>query len=284
MEGRSNKPMFAFIKFGKETYARRAMQRLDGWIVWGCRLRISKALHYRRTSIHARDRKNDQPEKTNEDVLIGKHSGDGEIPFGDVGVVTDLGSSKLKLDRDAVMAEKMERSLVGETMESIDFEKGEHGGGAKFSIYAESLYEERQWEVREACRTRKFWIEASRIPCHDWTVENMRRVSEVWGRVLELKELEAERLDAFYVLVESNHGPYVQSWLEVTIEEVEFRMFVKEIAMGGMMQKVIALNGADVAKNGAVVTMGNNTTKETPEKIVETSPEGIRNESDKRLS
>ncbi|MED6167901.1 hypothetical protein PIB30_007216 [Stylosanthes scabra] len=187
--------------------------------------------------------------------------GHHENPIVNLNTLENLGNSKLELQRDDIMTEKMERSLIGETMNPIDFDnlkmKIYEGwktiteirrmGGYKLVMTFDSkenmekalesptlltyFMELRRWGRFEVCRTRRFWIEVFGMPAHAWNEDNRRRVGEVWGRVLYMKEPEEDQLDSFQIMAESNYGPYIQSWLDVTVDGDEFRLFVKEMGI-----------------------------------------------------
>ncbi|MED6119374.1 hypothetical protein PIB30_011177 [Stylosanthes scabra] len=104
-------------------------------------------------------------------------------------------------------AEKMKRSLVGETMCPFDFntlkevvleectnvQEGSMIGSMKMLL-----------TKGETNRLRRCWVEVVGLPLHGWSVENMRKIGEVWGRVIE-------------------------AFADVVIDEEIFRIFVKEV-------------------------------------------------------
>ena len=42
----------------------------------------------------------------------------------------------------------------------------------------------RGWSNEEFCDIRRVWIECLGTPPHTWTIENIRRIKDVWGRMV----------------------------------------------------------------------------------------------------
>ncbi|MED6177620.1 hypothetical protein PIB30_099849 [Stylosanthes scabra] len=116
----------------------------------------------------------------------------------------------------------------------------------------------------------KIWIEAHGLPAHAWNEANIRKVGEVWGRVIRIEEQDDCHIDSFMVLVESNYGPYVQSWMDVMVDGREYRMFVKE--------QPYYTKSLETMCNQSEMKVNNKVTLEVmeerePETVAETPPE-----------
>ncbi|MED6108554.1 hypothetical protein PIB30_025203 [Stylosanthes scabra] len=89
--------------------------------------------------------------------------------------------------------------------------------------------EVRKWTSGEVNRIRRKWLEISRLPEHGWTHENMRKIGEVWGRVVAVQEEEGSHYNSFIVLVDSNMGTWIQARAPIVIEGECFQIFVMEV-------------------------------------------------------
>ncbi|MED6120175.1 hypothetical protein PIB30_018574 [Stylosanthes scabra] len=79
--------------------------------------------------------------------------------------------------------------------------------------------EVRIWTKHEANQTRRCWIEVTGLPIQGWTMENMTKIGETWGRVIRVEDDEGGHYNAFRVLLESNTGPNIQAFIDKMIQE-----------------------------------------------------------------
>ncbi|MED6205931.1 hypothetical protein PIB30_022215 [Stylosanthes scabra] len=140
---------FAFVRFGTSKEVKTAIEQYDGWIVWGCQLKISE-LRFRRTAVDRRRKDNQRmqenggemanghkEEKSNQHNLeVGRSSGrsykdvlvqdlvtlEPTRAIGD-STMQSLGESKIKLMKDSKVTEVLQRCLIGESLELFDFPK-----------------------------------------------------------------------------------------------------------------------------------------------------------------
>ncbi|MED6171975.1 hypothetical protein PIB30_045838 [Stylosanthes scabra] len=133
----ANSLWFAFIRFERREYAIRAIERLDGWKVWGCIIKILE-VRYRRTEQKKSERvgfKDDvrenrwvekermTGERTYRDVVLNKNGDHGCFKIRDDNAIRTMGNSKLVLEADETKKEITSRSLVGEVTKPRKFEE-----------------------------------------------------------------------------------------------------------------------------------------------------------------
>ena len=49
------------------------------------------------------------------------------------------------------------------------------------------FHEVKNWDIYEACVTRRFWIEVFGVPPHGWALQNFERIASRWGKLLCLE-------------------------------------------------------------------------------------------------
>ncbi|MED6138653.1 hypothetical protein PIB30_076464 [Stylosanthes scabra] len=114
--------------------------------------------------------------------------------------------------------------------------------------------EVRRWTKGETDRSRKFWLEITGLPIHGWSEANMRKIGEVWGRVLGIEMEEGGHYSSFRVLVVANSSPRIRTFATVVIENENFIIFVNEeggpgIEYGANMERKALSNGAGETTN-----------------------------------
>ncbi|MED6157585.1 hypothetical protein PIB30_024590 [Stylosanthes scabra] len=259
--------------FGKEgkyrVEALNVIRRLDRWNVWGCNIKLKKARYGR---IEERKRNELQGEgtmpipakpddgkgRTFKDVLLNKNIENNVHNLRDDNVVQMFGKSRVELEADEVLNERLSRSLVGETINPMRFQelrtavmKDWHTmvdmkmmGSWKAVMTFDSLenmieaeqspyllnhfMEVRRWTLREVNRSRRMWLEIHGLPANAWTETNMERIGKVWGSILRVDGGQGGHLNAFRVLVEMNFSPTIQACLSVGIQGEEMQILVKE--------------------------------------------------------
>ncbi|MED6107801.1 hypothetical protein PIB30_017502 [Stylosanthes scabra] len=229
---RANNPLrFAFIRYKTRNEALRAIEQYDRWIVWGCEIKVVESRYKRR--IEGPNRKAQEEERRNE-------SGEGDTK----------NSEELKVDDD--MLHKLQRSMIGETMHPFEFEELKKEvlkewsniqevrmmGSMKLLLVFDSeehmmeackspniwkyFLAVRSWTKGESNRLRRCWIEVVGLPLHEWTNENMRKIGEVWGRVIKVVRDDVSQFSSFKMLVDVNVGPMIQSFADIVIDEDTF--------------------------------------------------------------
>ena len=56
------------------------------------------------------------------------------------------------------------------------------------SVLREYFDELRIWANEEVCQTRRVWLEYFGMPLHAWSIENLRKIAELWGTVIYFDE------------------------------------------------------------------------------------------------
>ncbi|MED6106000.1 hypothetical protein PIB30_000786 [Stylosanthes scabra] len=140
---KSNPLKFAFIRFRTKEDASRAIEQLDGWIVWGCKIALSES-RFRRGNIGEGGSAN---EEAKENGFKGRQEGGGKVVKGrtteggksyrealmNEGEATQnqqgdiyfklqtLGDSKIYLEEKVETREKLKRCLIGESPNPVNF-------------------------------------------------------------------------------------------------------------------------------------------------------------------
>ncbi|MED6208171.1 hypothetical protein PIB30_042624 [Stylosanthes scabra] len=135
---------FAFIRYAYREEVQRTIEQLDGWLVWGCRIRLTES-RYKRGEKRERvagngtmqgvmqqsnpiqndrrgaDRTNNGGLTYKETLVKPKNVGPYQDGEGDDRIQT-LGDSKIYLNEDCEVKEMLNRCLVGETLEPYDLQ------------------------------------------------------------------------------------------------------------------------------------------------------------------
>ncbi|MED6215077.1 hypothetical protein PIB30_109767, partial [Stylosanthes scabra] len=134
---------FAFVRFEDCEAAHRAIDRRNGWVVWGCKLRVSEA-KYKRNQLRKdkevnEHKKEDTTErhtvtgldkkkntrvigmKSYKEAVTGSEGSLEVVNMRDDNAMFDLGGSKIELMACEETKKKLEKSVVGETLNPFIF-------------------------------------------------------------------------------------------------------------------------------------------------------------------
>ncbi|MED6136069.1 hypothetical protein PIB30_052486 [Stylosanthes scabra] len=100
---KGNPLRFAFIIFKTREEARRAIEQLDGWIVWGCRISVSESKYRRKINP-----KNERPDQA--------------VNLDECSRLQTFGNSKIYLEESKALKEKLRRCVIGEALDAINVE------------------------------------------------------------------------------------------------------------------------------------------------------------------
>ncbi|MED6210793.1 hypothetical protein PIB30_067450 [Stylosanthes scabra] len=244
---------FAFVRYVSRAEAMEAIEQYNGWIVWGCELRITES-KYRR---HIK-------ESNEEERGITEHNG----YYGNKVEVVNLGwdnrmqsleESKIKLESDEMVLEKLGRCLVGVTLEPYDlvamkktlkldwhtmvdvkmmgslkvlmeFDSVQSREEAyNYPFLWKNFLEKRRWTKGETSGPRRAWVEVTSIPLHALTTVNMTNLGEIWGRVIKVQDDDGGKFNSFKFLVDTNSGPMIQAFADIEVEDESFRILAREV-------------------------------------------------------
>ncbi|MED6138501.1 hypothetical protein PIB30_074801 [Stylosanthes scabra] len=144
---KANPLQFAFIRYKSREEARRTIDHLDGWIVWGCRLRLSISKYRREEKTKAEENKKtvtrekykdaainkvmdndkemERQRRSYMDILVnGPEEKGGRSGMGGEEMQT-LGNSKIYLEGNNEKKAMMEKGLIGDTLNSYCFREME---------------------------------------------------------------------------------------------------------------------------------------------------------------
>ncbi|MED6120206.1 hypothetical protein PIB30_018797 [Stylosanthes scabra] len=242
---RAKNPLkFAFIRYKTRDEVLRTIEQLNGWIVWGCKLLISES-KYRRSvdedkmenprteanGIGGKQPRSHDPEyqvkrgngeKTYKEVLMETEKTQTEKSLYE-GKFQTLGDSKIYLDDDKSNWEKLNRSLVGETLNPYNLGVLKDGimmalpsvedvkmmgpmkavltfnsensmlAVVKSNALANYVLETRRWSLKEANWSRSYWLEVTGLLLHGWTRSNMLKIGEARATMI----IEGESFEIF---------------------------------------------------------------------------------------
>ncbi|MED6181971.1 hypothetical protein PIB30_024444 [Stylosanthes scabra] len=282
---------FAFIRYKTKEEATNTIEQLNGWIVWGCKITLSESKYRRMEEADKRKSKgiaceieqgnyvrkvmveeNDSRKETGsgrtfKEALMNEDATDHELTIDDGSKLQTLGNSKIYLEEDETAKERLERSVIGETLEPYKFEELKHAllvewqslkeirmmGAMKIVMtfdvvqsmeealssdcFLNHFLEVRRWSRGEANRTRDCWIEVTGLPLHGWTTKNMEKIAKVWGKVITIERAKDDHCSYFRALIVMNLGPTIRAMANVVIAEETFSIFVSKLR-GSIDQKV----------------------------------------------
>ncbi|MED6136896.1 hypothetical protein PIB30_059997 [Stylosanthes scabra] len=129
-----------------------------------------------------------------------------------------MGNSKLELQLVEEEVERLERSLVGEALNPMDFDEMRKAmmrdlhtivdvkmmGAMKLVMIFDTVANKeeairsplllnhfidvRRWSPAEVNFNRRLWVEIVGIPAHAWCKENAIKIGSVWEKVIEMDE------------------------------------------------------------------------------------------------
>ena len=53
-----------------------------------------------------------------------------------------------------------------------------------------------KWDVEDVCNVRRVWLKCKGIPLHGWSQENIEKIGETWGRVVQCN-IQTQELEDF---------------------------------------------------------------------------------------
>lgn len=89
----------------------------------------------------------------------------------------------------------------------------------------------KRWTKYEVCGIRKVWLEIFGVPPHGWNGKNLRRIAELWGRLICLGK-SISRTDTFEsmkVLVVTDRLHSIQGDLILQLEDSGYSISIKEV-------------------------------------------------------
>ena len=99
----------------------------------------------------------------------------------------------------------------------------------------------KKWDRYERCTSRKVWLEVVGVPPHGWVWENFQQIAEVWGCLISLSKpiLRMDAFDSMKLLIETDIMSYIDEVFILTIEDLGFRINVREVSIAGPMFQTI---------------------------------------------
>jgi len=88
----------------------------------------------------------------------------------------------------------------------------------------------KNWDIYEACDSRRLWIEVFGVPPHGWSLRNFERMASLWGKLicLETSIDDTVCFDSMKILIESKSFQDVVGHIVLQIVDAGYRIMVKE--------------------------------------------------------
>ncbi|KAL4339722.1 hypothetical protein GQ457_08G036010 [Hibiscus cannabinus] len=248
---------FGFVRFGSEVEAMRAMERLNGCMIYGFLLTVKLAIQKVRTGGPQKQQISDSGLNAQKVGTVWKSGGKEEV--------LDGSARKKKIPGHVEDEElwKMKRCLIGEmatvcSVSSIASRLQEWGlndikvqrmGGKIFLLSFEddelyTMLEDLDWSYLKEifCKVvhwseslkrpdRATWLEISGLPLHCWNVVTLKRLVETWGKVEALGENANHVLDCekVTILITTSHANRIEELIDVEIGNLVHEVHVCEI-------------------------------------------------------
>jgi len=86
------------------------------------------------------------------------------------------------------------------------------------------------WDIYEACDSRRLWIEVFGVPAHGWSLKNFEKIVSLWGKLICLETLIDETVcfDSLRILIECKSFQEVMGNIILQIGDAGYRIMVKE--------------------------------------------------------
>ncbi|MED6155436.1 hypothetical protein PIB30_005287 [Stylosanthes scabra] len=129
MKKRAKNPLrFAFVRYATIREAGYAVEQFDGWLIWGIRLTVTES-RYRREDSEPNGRSGDggnandimERQRSYKDVLETGRKGVEMVEMNKENEMQTVGNSKIYLQSNNDMLEKLDRAIVGDTLNPYDF-------------------------------------------------------------------------------------------------------------------------------------------------------------------
>ena len=87
------------------------------------------------------------------------------------------------------------------------------------------------WDKYVCCGSRKVWLEVIGVPPHGWKWETFKEIADLWGYLICLGKSIArtDTFDSMRMLVETDILFFIENDFVLTIEELGYRVVVREI-------------------------------------------------------
>lgn len=174
--------------------------------------------------------------------------------------------------------ERLGRSIVGETIEPIDFAilrrelikegspvtsvsdlgayralvtfespgKANEAMSKEREVLGKFFAEFRMWSDEDWSQTRRIWLECYGVPPHAWSYDNIKRIGEEWGTVVCLDNTtkEGKSFSVARILIDTCVWLYIHGWVFLSVEGKGYDVFVKEVG-----KEVLSKQEMEVAEN-----------------------------------
>ena len=92
------------------------------------------------------------------------------------------------------------------------------------------FHEVNNWDIYEACDSRRLWIEVFGVPAHGWSLKNFEKIVSLWGKLICLETLIDETVcfDSLRILIECKSFQEVMGNIILQIGDAGYRIMVKE--------------------------------------------------------
>ena len=254
--GRTRK-RFGFIRFVKEIDAKNSVMRFNGRIIRGCRVRVNIARHGKgnmgvnveealkqKLKVVPRRRwgeKNSQVDQVmynqKNPEVVAKLSGETNESFVDWLNRSIISTSSVSWDLDD----------LSQALAKVGCEKVRAFSKCKFILTFQTgvqrdevfqnqgllvkwFHEVKNWDIYEACDSRRLWIEVFGVPPHGWSLKNFEIIASIWGELICLETTIDDTIcfSSMRILIKSKCFQEVVGHIILQIGDASYRIMVKE--------------------------------------------------------
>ncbi|MED6155459.1 hypothetical protein PIB30_005311 [Stylosanthes scabra] len=265
---RNTEGTFAFVRYCEDSWMIRAINRLNGVLWNGRKLFVSESRYtwggrVQRQPLLKNQHKEMKKGRTQKWIPVKQKQTDESDNRGHN---KESGSDRRK-EIQGIWAEdqteRMQRSLLGVCVKPIEFRKVMNrlleewnGSGSvesrdigpyrcliTFPSVADrdatmkddlllSMFDEVRllWDFTLTL-SRRVWVEIFGLSINLWCEPNIRRIVELWGKVVMMDDRteEAKTFSTARVLINSFHWEMINEWITIKIDDRAFKVFAKEV-------------------------------------------------------
>ena len=212
----SSRKRFGFIRFWKETDAVNSVLRLNGVLIRGCRIRVCRA-RYGKGSIRSnekgisklnlkmvsrkrwrekRSRANQGMENQKDQEVVATLAGETNECFVEWLSRSIICTSSVSWDLGDI-AQALEKAGCSKVRALtnckyiLTYQSSEQRDEAlkNQASLAHWFHEVKNWDIYEACDSRRLWIEVFGVPPHGWSLQNFEIIASLRGKLVCLEHL-----------------------------------------------------------------------------------------------
>ena len=97
----------------------------------------------------------------------------------------------------------------------------------KNEVMSQIFDEIRPWSDEETCKVRRVWLSCRGIPLHGWATSNLKKIGEVWGKVVQC-EWPMQDLQCAWVQIDTSIFSPINTWIILALDGNVHDVYVRE--------------------------------------------------------